>query len=148
MSRDVRRFFAAENGASLVEYSLAVVLIGLVAVVVTSFVGQGTSDAFDEIGNAFPDPVPSVTAVDPAVAVGFVDLLDLVVEIKGLGNSLTSKTQAAEAKYLAGDAGGAIHDLDSLIALVDAQEGKKITPAEAAAIRNTAQDLVEAIEAG
>ena len=54
MSRNVRRFFAAEDGASLVEYSLAVVLIGLAAVVVTSFVGQSTSDAFDEIGNAFP----------------------------------------------------------------------------------------------
>ena len=36
----------------------------------------------------------------------------------------------------------------SLIAQVDAQEGKKITPAEAAVIRNAVQDLVEAIEPG
>ena len=148
MSRNVRRFFAAEDGASLVEYSLAVMLIGLAAVVVTSFVGQSTSDAFDEIGNAFPEPSATVALGEPAVAVGFADLHDLVDDITGLGKSLIGKAQAAEDSYLAGDVGGAIHDLDSLIAQVDAQEGKSITPAEAAAIRDAVEDLVEAIEPG
>jgi Flp pilus assembly pilin Flp len=149
MSRNVRRFFAAEDGASLVEYSLAVVLIGLAAVVVTSFVGQSTSDAFDEIGNAFPaESVVAAPLGDDITTDAFDALVDIVKGIDSPGNSFFSKVDGARLRYEAGDVDGALSQLDALSNQVDAQEGKSITPAEAAAIRDAAEDLVEAIDSG
>ncbi|MGZ8784995.1 MAG: hypothetical protein ACXW1Y_05455, partial [Acidimicrobiia bacterium] len=58
--RDVLR---ADHGASLIEYTMAVVLIGLATALVVGFVGRATSEAFDEVGNAFPT---DATASSPA----------------------------------------------------------------------------------
>jgi Flp pilus assembly pilin Flp len=131
----VRRFrydFKADQGSSLVEYGLALVLIGLVAVLVVSFVGRSASDAFDEVGAAIPaDPVaasPNYTA-DPDV---FNELLERIESIDSLGDSLAGKAEEAERRYLEGDVGGALSRLGSLIKEVDAQQGKQLSHDEAA----------------
>ena len=147
MNRNTWRVFRADDGASLVEYSLAVVLIGLAAVVVTSFVGQATSDAFDEVGNAFPTD-SAIAPLGDDVADAFTALFDSIKGIDSLGSSLFSKVDGARLRYEAGDVDGALSQLDALIDQVDAQEGKAITPSEAAAIRDAKDDLVEAIEPG
>ena len=54
--------FPCRRWCSLAEYSLALVLVGLTAALVVGFVGDTTSDAFDEVGNAFRrkrPPLPS-----------------------------------------------------------------------------------------
>jgi Flp pilus assembly pilin Flp len=148
MSRNVRRFFAAEDGASLVEYSLAVVLIGLAAVVVTSFVGQSTSDAFDEIGNAFPaESVVAASDFEPS-SDAFDELLERIEGIDSLGNSLSGKAEDAEGSYLNGDVGQAVARLNSLMAEVDAQQGKQLSFDDAVFVRNAAEALINTITAG
>ena len=151
MIRNIRRDFRSDDGASLVEYSLAVVLIGLVAVVVTSFVGRSTSDAFDEVGNAFPtsavvaSPVVDVpTDASEALKV----LSGAVADIKGLGGSLTGKVDRATDRYEAGDVDGALSQLDALSSEVDAQAGKKITVGQAAAIHLAIDEVVDAMGVG
>jgi len=132
----------------MVEYSLAVVLIGLAAIVVTSFVGKATSGVFDEVGNAFvAESIAAPLAVDAPPDV-FDELLERIEDIDGPGKSLRGKAEDAESSYLAGDSAGAIGKLDSLIKEVNAQDGKQLTAPEAAAVRNAAQELIEAIGPG
>jgi Flp pilus assembly pilin Flp len=52
------RILHADDGAGIIEYSLVVVLIALVAITGISFVGQTTSDTFDQAGQAFPTDPP------------------------------------------------------------------------------------------
>ena len=132
----------ADRGASLVEYSLALALIGLAAVLVVGFVGRATSDAFDEAGAAFPtDPVVASPDDVPAPSV-FNELLSLVGGLGGPGNSLIGKAEDAESSYLDGDLDGARSKLDSLLNEVDAQDGKKLTPEEADAVRAAVERLL------
>ena len=152
MSRNVRRLFAAENGASLVEYSLAMVLIGLAAVVVTSFVGGSTSDAFEEVGNAFPtDSITDSIAAPPGddlTGEVFEELLMRLDAIDALGNSLLGKADDALDRYLASDADGAIKKLNLLINEVDVHQGNQLSYDDAASVRNAASRLVETIRTG
>ena len=47
-----------DSGAGVIEYALVVVLIGLVSIMGISYVGQNTSETFDQVGSAFPTPHP------------------------------------------------------------------------------------------
>ena len=148
MSRIVRRFLAAENGASLVEYSLAVMLIGLVAVVVTSFVGSATSDVFDEVGNAFPtESLVAAADFDPS-SDAFDELLERIERIDSLGASLAGKAEDARQRFLKGDADGAVARLDSLLKEVDVQQGKRLSFDDASSVRNAAERLIDTITTG
>ncbi|MDH3398334.1 MAG: hypothetical protein OEM81_10960 [Acidimicrobiia bacterium] len=148
MSRNLRRDLKADHGASSVEYSLAVVLIGLAAVLVTSFVGQATSDVFDEVGNAFPTDSLAAPLGDLAVSDGFDDFISLVDSLDGAGKSLVNKARAAKSSYLDGDVEGALSKLDSLVKEVDALAGNKLTVGQAATIRGAVDELVQTIGPG
>jgi Flp pilus assembly pilin Flp len=137
-----------DQGSSLVEYSLALVLIGLAAVLVVSFVGRATSDAFDEAGAAFPTDVVASSPDDVPAPDVFSELLSLVGGLSGPGNSLIGKAEDAESSYLEGDLDGARSKLDSLLQEVDAQDGKKLTPQEADAVRDAVQRLVDNLGPG
>jgi len=132
----------------LVEYSLALVLIGLVAVLAVGFVGRSTSDAFDEVGGAFPEasPVLSPDKIPPPGV--FSDLRSLVDSLNGPGKSLIGKVDDAEHSYLEGDIKGARNELNSLIKEVDAQDGKKLTSTQAIAVRDAVTSLLTDIGPG
>jgi pilus assembly protein Flp/PilA len=44
------RWLARDEGASMVEYALLVVLIAIVAIIAVTFTGEQVSDTFSEIG--------------------------------------------------------------------------------------------------
>lgn len=132
----------------MVEYSLALVLIGLTAALVIGFVGDATSDVFDEVGNTFPAKA-FVAPLDDGVGTDlFDDLFARIDGIDSLGNSLVGKVEDARSRYLGGDVGGAVAKLDSLIKQVDAQQGKQLSYDEAASVRNGALQLIAIIETG
>ena len=147
--RRLCRTLNADSGASLVEYSLAVLFIGLAAIVATSFVGRATSDAFDEVANAFP-PVAAAAAApaDPVISADFDGLVDLVTKIGVAGQSLINKATAARDGYAAGDFDEARKQLDSLVKQVDALPSSHLSDQDADAIRDAVQGLVDAIEPG
>jgi len=146
MCRSFCRDFKSDLGASLVEYSMAVVFIGLAAVLVLGFVGRATSDAFDEVGGAFPtDPQASSPVVNADV---FDELLALIQGLGSPGSSFVGKAEEAKIRHEEGDADGALGKLDSLIKEVDAQRGKALTDEEAAAVHAAVQELVDIIETG
>jgi Flp pilus assembly pilin Flp len=132
----------------LVEYSLALVLIGLAAVLVIGFVGRSTSDAFDEVGDAFPEASPALSADQVPPPGVFSELRSLVDDLNGPGKSLIGKVDDAESSYLEGDLPGARSKLVSLLKEVDAQDGNKLTSDEAAAVRAAVQRLVDNLGPG
>ncbi|HKZ29052.1 MAG TPA: hypothetical protein VJ482_05365 [Acidimicrobiia bacterium] len=142
------RDLAVDNGASLVEYGLAVVLIGLVAALVVGFVGRATSEAFDEVGSAFPTDSIAASPGHEVTSDVFDDLLARIEGVDSLGDSLAGKAKDAQTRYLQGDVDGAIGKLNSLIKEVDFQQGKQLTYDEAASVRNGAQELVKVIGTG
>jgi Flp pilus assembly pilin Flp len=142
------RDLKADRGASLVEYSLAVVLIGVVAVLAVGFVGRSTSEAFDDVGSAFPTDQLAASLGDDVTSDVFDDLLARIEGIDSPGDSLAGKAKDAETRYLEGDVDGAISKLNSLVKEVDLQQGKQLTYDDAASVRNGAQDLLEAIRTG
>jgi len=127
---------------------MAVVLIGLAAALVVGFVGQATSEAFDEAGAAFSadSPAPSPD-IDPPANV-FSELLSLVGGLDGPGKSLIAKAEEAERSYLEGDVDGARSKLEVLSSEVDAQDGKKLTAEEADMIRAAVGRLVDNLGPG
>ncbi|MGZ5383206.1 MAG: hypothetical protein ACXWH0_04350 [Acidimicrobiia bacterium] len=143
--RDVLR---ADHGASLIEYTMAVVLIGLATALVVGFVGRATSEAFDEVGNAFPTDATASSPAGDVTSDVFDDLFARIDGVDSLGNSLAGKAKDAESRYLAGDLEGAIGKLNSLIKEVDLQQGKRLTYDDAASVRNGAQRLVDTIRTG
>ena len=67
---------------------------------------------------------------------GSAQLDDLLADVQGVGpgNSLAAKVQRARAALAAGDRAGACAALDSFLAEVQAQSGKKLTTAQAQAL--------------
>ncbi len=139
--RSRRRHLRGDGGASTVEYSLAVVLIGLAAVLALGFVGKATSDTFDEVGTAFTNSSPG----DPAADAAFDDLLAVVGSVGTPGDSLLTKADEAKSRYLMGDTAGALGKLDSLVNEVNALEGNTLTAEEADAVRSAVQEVVDQI---
>ncbi len=142
------RILRTDDGVGVIEYSLVVVLIALVAITSISFVGQTTSDTFDQAGEAFPTSSPSSAPDLTVTAVGFDELVALVEDLGGPGRSLIRSAEKAQDKYLKGDADGALRQLDSLIKRVDQLEGKKLTTAEADRVRAATRVVVDGIGAG
>jgi hypothetical protein len=133
---------------------MAVVLIGLAAVLVIGFVGRATSGAFDEAGNRI-DEAGRATTTSLVASPGndvpsdvFDELHAAIEGIDALGSSLVGKANEAESRYLAGDADGATDKLDALIKEVDVQQGNQLTFDEAASIRHAAQRLVDTVGVG
>lgn len=65
---------------------------------------------------------------------------------KGIENSLSSKLQNAVKSVCNGNAKPAVNQLEAFIKEVTAQSGKKIDPADAAALIAAAQAIIDAIE--
>jgi Flp pilus assembly pilin Flp len=142
------RDLETDDGASLIEYGLAVALIGLVAVVVTSLVGSATSGIFDQVGGAFPaESLVAAPDLDPS-SDAFDELFERIEGIDSLGASLTGKAEEAEKRFLKGDVDGAVAKLNSLLKEVDAQQGKQLSFDEAASVRNAAERLIDSISTG
>lgn len=133
-----------EDGAGIIEYSLVVVLIGLVAITGIGFVGRETSDTFEQTADAFPtEPTP---AVDP-VETEFGELVTLVEGLEPPIKSLVSKAEKAQSRYLNDNSNGALRKLDSITKQVDRLEARnRLTSAQANQIRTTVQELVDAVE--
>ena len=142
------RTLSTDDGVGVIEYSLVVVLIALVAITSVSFVGQTTSGTFDQAGKAFPANPPAATPDDTVVEGGFGELMAALDGLQPPRNSLVRRAEKAQDKYLKGDVDGALRRLDSLINKVNGLEGKKLTTAEADAIRAATRTIVDAIGAG
>jgi HYR domain len=73
---------------------------------------------------------------DVTVQGGSEQLGDLLADVQGVGpgGSLAAKVRAAQAALAAGDTAGACSALDSFLAEVRAQSGKKLTVAQAQAL--------------
>ena len=70
------------------------------------------------------------------------DLVTYVDSLIGLpGNSLTNKLQNALAAIAAGNTSSACANLDAFISEVNAQSGKKISPADAAYVIDAANRI-------
>ena len=142
------RILSTDDGVGVIEYSLVVVLIALVAITSVSFVGRTTSDTFDQAGEAFPTNSPASAPDDTVTADGFDELVALVEDLGGPGKSLIRSAERAQDTYLRGDVDGALRQLDSLIKRVDQLEGKKLTTADADQVRAATRIVVDAIGAG
>ena len=75
----------------------------------------------------------------------FMQLADTIAEFElpgGLTNSFTSSLDGAEEGFENGDIAGACDKLASLIAKINAQDGKKLTTEEAAELRDSVQAII------
>ena len=52
----LKRFFAEEDGQTLVEYGLLIALIALVVIAVLSVLGKRVSNTFNEVNTALENP--------------------------------------------------------------------------------------------
>ncbi len=52
----IQRFLASEQGASMVEYALLVVLIAMIAVAALTFVGGEVSTSYSSVADGFNNP--------------------------------------------------------------------------------------------
>lgn len=127
----------------MVEYALAVVIIGLAAVLTLGFVGRATGGSFGEIGDAFPTSPPAEAVAAP----DFDQLLALLTD-RGAGNSLYHTAEEARRSYLEGNTAGALHKLDTLIKQINAQQGKQLSLEDAAEIRTVVQQLIHTVDTG
>ena len=75
----------------------------------------------------FPPNLLSLRADFEPSSDAFDELLERIEGIDSLGNSLSGKAEDAEESYLNGDVGQAVARLNSLIAEVDAQQGKQLS---------------------
>ncbi len=55
MNARLMRILASERGASMVEYSLLVVLIAIVALAAVAYFGDSLSETYSEIGSGLVD---------------------------------------------------------------------------------------------
>jgi hypothetical protein len=75
------------------------------------------------------------------------DLIEFVASLNlgGVGNALTAKLQAASANLAAGNTTPAINQLNAFENQVSAQAGKKISPADAAAMLAAADRIIASL---
>ena len=52
----IQRFLASEQGASMVEYALLVMLIAMIAVAALTFVGGEVSTGYSSVADGFNNP--------------------------------------------------------------------------------------------
>ena len=103
--------------------------------------------ATDASGNSSDGTFLVTVEVGDATFDGFVTAVEDLDLRMGTERGIVSKIEEAQAFFISEDTEGAISKLMDVINFVEAQEGKKLTPAEADQIRVWTQTLIDALTA-
>jgi len=101
--------------------------------------------ATDTAGNQAAASFTVTVEIGSATFDGFVAIVNEFGLPKGTANSFTSKITGAQKSLAKGDIAGAIDKLMSLLAQINAQDGKKLTTEQAEIFRVATQAMLDAL---